>query len=145
MALERRGGFVAIRTAQARELARRLRERGVFVDARGDVVRMGPAPYLRDDQLTDAVAALGEVDSWRRVVSVPRTLTRAFYAGRRTDSGASAYRRYLPSVSRWSPARGRGTVARPWDLQHAELTSVPPHEKRRDEETRPAPFRFVDA
>jgi len=22
---------------------------------------MGPAPYLRDDQLTDAVAALGEV------------------------------------------------------------------------------------
>jgi len=42
-------------------LARRLRERGVFVDARGDVLRMGPAPYLRDDQLTDAVAALGEV------------------------------------------------------------------------------------
>ena len=61
MAVERRGGFVAIRTAQARELARRLRERGVFVDARGDVLRMGPAPYLRDDQLTDAVAALGEV------------------------------------------------------------------------------------
>jgi kynureninase len=60
MALERRGGFVAIRTPQARELARRLRERGVFVDARGDVLRMGPAPYLRDDQLTDAVAAFGE-------------------------------------------------------------------------------------
>ena len=57
---ERRGGFLAIRTPQARELARRLRERGVFVDARGDVLRMGPAPYLRDDQLTDAVAALGE-------------------------------------------------------------------------------------
>ena len=61
MAPERRGGFVAIRAPRARELARRLRERGVLVDARGDVLRMGPAPYLRDDQLTDAVAALGEV------------------------------------------------------------------------------------
>jgi kynureninase len=60
MPLERRGGFVAIRTPHARELARRLRERGVFVDARGDVLRMGPAPYLRDDQLTDAVTALGD-------------------------------------------------------------------------------------
>jgi kynureninase len=57
---KQRGGFVAIRTSQARDLAHRLRERGVFVDARGDVLRMGPAPYLRDDQLTDAVAALGE-------------------------------------------------------------------------------------
>jgi selenocysteine lyase/cysteine desulfurase len=60
MPLHHRGGFVAIRTSQARDLAHRLRERGVFVDARGDVLRMGPAPYLRDDQLTDAVAALGE-------------------------------------------------------------------------------------
>lgn len=60
MPVERRGGFLAIRTPRARELAHRLRERGVFVDARGDVLRMGPAPYLRDDQLTDAVAALGE-------------------------------------------------------------------------------------
>ena len=57
---EHRGGFLAIRAPQARELARRLRERGVFADARGDVLRMGPAPYLRDNQLTDAVAALGE-------------------------------------------------------------------------------------
>jgi kynureninase len=61
MPLDRRGGFVAIRAPQARDLARRLRERSVFVDARGDVLRMGPAPYLRDDQLTGAVAALGEV------------------------------------------------------------------------------------
>jgi kynureninase len=38
-----------------------LRQRGVFVDARGDVLRLGPAPYLRDDQLEDAVAILREV------------------------------------------------------------------------------------
>jgi kynureninase len=56
-----RGGFLAIRAPQARQLAQRLRDRDVFVDARGDVLRMGPAPYLRDDQLADAVAALGEI------------------------------------------------------------------------------------
>jgi kynureninase len=61
MADERRGGFLAIRTPEARRYAHTLRERGVFVDARGDILRMGPAPYLRDDQLRDAVAALGEV------------------------------------------------------------------------------------
>jgi kynureninase len=33
----------------------------VHADARGDVLRMGPAPYLRDDQLTAAVGALGDV------------------------------------------------------------------------------------
>lgn len=57
---DRRGGFVAIRTPLAREAVRRLRDRGVFVDARGDRLRVGPAPYLRDDQLTDAIAAIGE-------------------------------------------------------------------------------------
>ena len=58
---QHRGGFLAIRTADARAAAHRLRERGVFADARGDVLRLGPAPYLRDDQLTDAIPALGEV------------------------------------------------------------------------------------
>jgi kynureninase len=61
MLLDQRGGFVAVRTPQAREVARRLRDRNVFVDARGDVLRIGPAPYLRDDQLTEAVAAVGGV------------------------------------------------------------------------------------
>ena len=58
---ERRGGFLAIRTTAATSIARRLRERGVYSDARGDVLRLGPAPYLRDDQLRDAIQALGEV------------------------------------------------------------------------------------
>jgi len=57
---ERRGGFLAIRAASAKDMAQRLRERGVHVDARGDVLRMGPAPYLRDDQLRDAILALEE-------------------------------------------------------------------------------------
>jgi kynureninase len=58
---DRRGGFLAIRTPDARRYAHALRERGVYVDARGDILRMGPAPYLRDDQLADAVSALGDV------------------------------------------------------------------------------------
>jgi kynureninase len=58
---ERRGGFLAIRAPSAKDIAHRLRERGVRVDARGELLRMGPAPYLRDDQLRDAIGALGEV------------------------------------------------------------------------------------
>jgi kynureninase len=58
---ERRGGFLAIRAAAAKDIAQRLRERGVHVDARGDILRVGPAPYLRDDQLRDAISALREV------------------------------------------------------------------------------------
>jgi kynureninase len=61
MELEQRGGFLAIRAPRARGFARSLRERGVLVDARGDVLRLGPAPYLRNDQLRDAVTALGEI------------------------------------------------------------------------------------
>lgn len=35
--------------------------RGVATDSRGDILRLGPAPYLSDRQLEDAVAALCEV------------------------------------------------------------------------------------
>jgi kynureninase len=58
---ERRGGFLAIDVTDAKAVVRRLRERGVYVDARRDVLRMGPAPYLRDDQLQHAMRAFGEI------------------------------------------------------------------------------------
>jgi len=54
-------GFLALRAPQAGTLAQRLHARGVMVDARGDVLRFGPAPYLSDRQLSDAMAMLGEV------------------------------------------------------------------------------------
>ncbi len=57
---DRRGGFLAIRIPAAKDVAHRLRERGVYVDARRDLLRVGPAPYLRDDQLQDTIAALGD-------------------------------------------------------------------------------------
>jgi kynureninase len=57
---ERRGGFLAIRTARAGDIARDLRAEHVFVDARGDILRVGPAPYVRDDQLLTGINAIGD-------------------------------------------------------------------------------------
>ena len=61
MDAEQRGGFLAIRAAQARDVrAASSRARRARRCARRRP-RLGPAPYLRDDQLRDAVAALGEI------------------------------------------------------------------------------------
>lgn len=57
---EQVGGFLALRTPHAAALQRALAGRGVLTDSRGDVLRLGPAPYLRDDQLDAAVGLLGE-------------------------------------------------------------------------------------
>lgn len=59
--LERRGGFLALETPRAGEVCCKLRGRGVYADSRGPVLRLGPAPYVTDGQLDEAVAALGEV------------------------------------------------------------------------------------
>jgi kynureninase len=59
--LSRLGGFLALRAPAAAELSRQLRLRGVLSDHRGEILRLGPAPYLADRQLDDAVGALGEV------------------------------------------------------------------------------------
>jgi kynureninase len=62
---DRRAGFLAIRTHRAGEIAQQLRTRGVLTDARGDVLRLGPAPYLRDDQLLESIRLLGDVAAVR--------------------------------------------------------------------------------
>jgi len=54
------GGFLALRSPQAGHIRKRLLERGVLTDSRGEYLRLGPAPYLSDTQLTDAVGILGE-------------------------------------------------------------------------------------
>ena len=59
--LERRGGFLALDAPEAGELAARLRERGVFTDHRGPVLRVGPAPYVTDPQLDEAIGLIGEI------------------------------------------------------------------------------------
>jgi kynureninase len=59
-ALEQIGGFLVLRCARAAELCRELRTRGVLSDFRGDLVRLGPAPYLADAQLDEAISMLAE-------------------------------------------------------------------------------------
>jgi kynureninase len=59
--LDQVGGFLALRSPVAAALVRGLHARGVWTDARGDVLRLGPAPYLSDRQLRDAMGLLGEV------------------------------------------------------------------------------------
>ena len=58
---ERRGGFLAIRSPRASELAQALRHHAVFADARGEILRLGPAPYVSDEQLSEAVAKLSRL------------------------------------------------------------------------------------
>ena len=53
-------GFLALRCADAAGVSSALRERGVLTDHRGDLIRLGPAPYLSDHQLRAAVGALGD-------------------------------------------------------------------------------------
>jgi kynureninase len=59
--LEEIGGFLALRSPGATSLAAELRTRGVMTDARGEVLRLGPAPYLSDAQLRDAIGILGDI------------------------------------------------------------------------------------
>lgn len=58
--LEEKGGFLVLESPHAEALHQALFERGVLTDFRGANLRLGPAPYLSDRQLHDAVALLGE-------------------------------------------------------------------------------------
>jgi kynureninase len=52
------GGFLTLTSPKASELQRDLARAGVLTDARGPHLRFGPAPYLRDDQLAEAIGRL---------------------------------------------------------------------------------------
>lgn len=54
-------GFLTLRSAHAARIQHELQIRGVHCDNRGELLRLGPAPYLHDGQLRDAIRALGEV------------------------------------------------------------------------------------
>jgi kynureninase len=61
MPAERRAGFLAVRSPHASDLVRALRQAAVSADSRGEILRLGPAPYVSDEQLLDAVAKLSRV------------------------------------------------------------------------------------
>jgi kynureninase len=54
-----RAGFVAIRTPDPARIVKAMRARGVWIDCRGQILRLGPAPYVSDGQLRAAVLHLG--------------------------------------------------------------------------------------
>lgn len=59
--LDRLGGFLALRSPRAEEYQAELARRGVLTDSRNQTLRFGPAPYLHDGQLDEAVETLGQV------------------------------------------------------------------------------------
>ena len=52
------GGFLALESPRAGELRRALHARGVFTDHRDTTLRLGPAPYVSDRQIEDALSTL---------------------------------------------------------------------------------------
>jgi selenocysteine lyase/cysteine desulfurase len=58
---EGRGGFVSVRVEDAGRIVDALDARGVMTDARGAMLRLGPAPYVTDEELDRAIATLREV------------------------------------------------------------------------------------
>lgn len=54
-------GFLTVFSDRAGDLQALLAARGVHTDSRGRHLRFGPAPYLRDDQLAEAMSIFGEI------------------------------------------------------------------------------------
>jgi len=54
-------GFLALWSPRAGEISAGLRARGVLTDFRGELLRLGPAPYLSDEQLDSAIRELRDV------------------------------------------------------------------------------------
>ena len=56
--LDHNGGFLSFKTSYAGILQSALNDTGVLTDNRGDILRFGVAPYIRKQQIDDAVAIL---------------------------------------------------------------------------------------
>lgn len=61
--VENIGGFLALQSPFARTIRAKLMEKGVFTDARGDILRFGVAPYITTQQISEAMDALESVAS----------------------------------------------------------------------------------
>ncbi len=59
--LAQHGGFLVLRSVRAAEIHERLRAAGVHTDYRDQALRLGPAPYLSDQQLHEAMDILRDI------------------------------------------------------------------------------------
>jgi kynureninase len=55
------GGFLALRSPQAQRIQHALTDHGVHTDSRGEYLRLGPAPYVSDDQIRAAMSILRDI------------------------------------------------------------------------------------
>lgn len=58
--IEESGGFLALRSENARTLRDKLLEKNIFTDARNDILRIGPAPYTTSEQCEQMIGKLFE-------------------------------------------------------------------------------------
>jgi kynureninase len=66
------GGFLAIEIENPALVQQTLLTRDIWTDYRGNVLRLGPAPYVSDDQMNEAVAVLRD-ELQKKPSSAPRT------------------------------------------------------------------------
>jgi selenocysteine lyase/cysteine desulfurase len=59
--LEKNGGFLSLTSPRARDIRAKLMENEVFTDARGEILRFGPAPYITTSQIESAMDKLEKV------------------------------------------------------------------------------------
>ena len=53
-------GFLVLYTESAGIISHKLMERNIWIDYRGNALRFGPAPYISDNQIKEAIKILGE-------------------------------------------------------------------------------------
>ena len=61
ISLENVGGFLVLYSESAGKISEMLKEKNVWTDYRGNVLRLGPAPYISDEQIKEAMKLLGVV------------------------------------------------------------------------------------
>ncbi|HLR25730.1 MAG TPA: hypothetical protein VK112_07660 [Fodinibius sp.] len=59
--LEENGGFLALRSPFARTIRQQLMQQNIYTDARGDILRLGPAPYTTKSQIEQMIDALADI------------------------------------------------------------------------------------
>jgi kynureninase len=60
-ALHETGGFLALRTRDTPRVHEALKERDIATDFRGDMLRLGPAPYVTEEQLDQAANVIRDI------------------------------------------------------------------------------------
>ena len=63
VALHETGGFLALRTRDTARLYKTLKGHGVWTDYRGEMLRLGPAPYVTEEQLDQAANIIRGVNA----------------------------------------------------------------------------------